>query len=215
MRLLCVSDIHGHAVALKAVLHEARKGGFDQLLVCGDSFFPGPAPLAVWRILVEHNALCVQGLADKALAEIDPERVAAKDEADRARLARFRRVQAELGDPILARIGQLPPTVQLPLESGLTLRVVHGSPVDPTEAITPDLSDEEVSALLGDESGDIVVCGAGHVSFDRRVGDVRVVGVGSVGEAPGGGFAHATLIVSTATDVTAEPMYVELVAGPS
>lgn len=213
MRFLCISDIHGHAVALKAILREASERGFDQLLVCGDSFFPGPAPLAVWRILVEHNALCVQGLADKALVEIDPDRVAAKDENDRARLARFREVQAELGDPILARIGELPPTAELPLESGLTLRVVHGSPADPTEAITPDLSDEEIATLLGDQPSDIVVCGAGHVSFDRKVGDVRVVGVGSVGEAPGGGFAHATLIVSTAADVTAEPMYVKLMAS--
>jgi predicted phosphodiesterase len=210
MRFLCVSDIHGHAVALQAVLHEASERGFDQLVVCGDLCFPGPAPLAVWRLLVEHSALCVQGLTDRALVEVDPDRLDPRDGPERARLERFREVRAELGEPILARIAGLPLTAELPLESGHTLQVVHGSPLDPTEAITPDLSDEEIIALLGAQSADIVVCGAGHVSFDRQIGAVRVVGVGSVGEAPGGEYAHATLIVSTANDVTAEPMYVEL-----
>lgn len=210
MRFLCVSDIHGHAVALQAVLREASERGFDQLVVCGDICFPGPAPLAVWRLLVEHNALCVQGLTDRALVEVDPDRLDPRDEPERARLTRFREVRAELGEAVLARIARLPPTTELPLESGHTLQVVHGSPVDPTEAITPDLSDEEIVGLLGPQSGDIVVCGAGHVSFDRQIADVRVVGIGSVGESPGGGYAHATLIVSTPADVTAEPMYVEL-----
>jgi predicted phosphodiesterase len=47
MRFLCVSDIHGHARALEAVLKEASDYGFDQLLACGDLCFPGPDPLDV------------------------------------------------------------------------------------------------------------------------------------------------------------------------
>ena len=47
MRFLCVSDIHGHAAALRAVLREAEGYGFDQLIACGDLCFPGPEPLEV------------------------------------------------------------------------------------------------------------------------------------------------------------------------
>ena len=64
MRLLCVSDIHGYADALDAVLEEATDRTWDQLVVCGDICFPGPEPLRVWRTLVSNNALCVQGLTD-------------------------------------------------------------------------------------------------------------------------------------------------------
>ena len=53
MRFLCVSDIHGHASALRAVIREAEALGFDQLIACGDLCFPGPEPLEVWKILVQ------------------------------------------------------------------------------------------------------------------------------------------------------------------
>jgi predicted phosphodiesterase len=56
------------------------------------------------------------------------------------------------------------------------------------------MTEEELIAALGDEPGDIVLCGASHEAFMRDVGDVKIVSVGSVGEAPGGGYAHATLI---------------------
>src|SRR4051812_35236879 len=48
MRLLCISDIHGHADALSAVLAATDARGFSRLLVAGDLCFPGPAPLETW-----------------------------------------------------------------------------------------------------------------------------------------------------------------------
>jgi hypothetical protein len=80
----------------------------------------------------------------------------------------------------------LPTTVRLPLDDGGEVVLVHGSPSDPTEPITHDMSDEEISALLGDDPADVVVCGGSHVPFDRTVSGVRIINVGSVGEAPSG-----------------------------
>ncbi len=62
MRLLCISDIHGHAEALGAVLAAAERRGYDKLLVAGDLCFPGPEPLATWRRLTHAGAVCVQGV---------------------------------------------------------------------------------------------------------------------------------------------------------
>lgn len=194
VRFLCVSDIHGHARALEAVLRDADLRGWDQLIVCGDLCFPGPEPLAVWKKLVGLRALCVQGLGDRALALVDPAKLGATTDAERARIERLRQVHQELGEIIVARLGKLPQIARLPIESGETLVVVHGSPADPTEPFTMDMSDEELIALLGDEPGDIIVCGGSHVPFDREIADVRIVNVGSVGEAPGGGHANATII---------------------
>jgi predicted phosphodiesterase len=194
MRFLCLSDIHGHAKALNAVLEEVGEEGWDQLVVCGDLCFPGPEPLAVWKTLVQRRALCVQGLGDRALALVDPSKLSATTETERGRIERLRQVHAELGELIIARLGKLPPLATLPIESGHTLTVVHGSPADPTEPFTADMSDDELVALLGDEPGDLIICGGSHVPFDRHVADVRIVNVGSVGEAPGGTHAHATLI---------------------
>jgi predicted phosphodiesterase len=213
MRFLCISDIHGHGRALDAVLAEADARGFDQLVVCGDLCFPGPDPLAVWKTLVQKRAVCVQGLTDRALASIDPVKLSATGEAERGRIERLRQVHQELGEIIIARLGKLPPLVRLPLESGHTMLVVHGSPFDPTEPFTFDMTEQEMIQLLGDEGGDVIVCGGSHVPFDRTVADVRIVNVGSVGEAPGGGHAHATIIESGAIGVHVQQFEVMLDEG--
>ncbi len=215
MRFLCVSDIHGHAAALRAVIREAEGFGFDQLIACGDLCFPGPDPLEVWKILVQRRALCVQGVGDRALAAIDPEKLSATGEAERARIDRLRRAHRELGDIIVTRLGQLPPVARLPIESGHTLLVVHGSPADPTEPFDVNMSDEEMIALLGDEPGDIIVCGGSHVPFDRSVADVRIVNVGSVGEAPSGDHAAAAIITTSQLGIQVEQLAVPLPAPAS
>jgi predicted phosphodiesterase len=193
VRLLCISDIHGHADALAAVLATAERRGYDKLLCAGDLCFPGPEPLETWRRLTQAGAVCVQGVVDRALATLDPEKIRAKSEHERARLDRMAEVRRELGELILARLQRLPPMVRMPLDDGGELVLVHGSPLDPMEPISHDMSDEEISALLGDDPADIVVCGGSHVPFDRTVAGMRVVNVGSVGEAPRGNgpFPHA------------------------
>lgn len=185
MRFLCVSDIHGHGKALEAVLEEASALGFDQLIACGDLLFPGPDPLEVWKLLVDRKALCVQGIGDRALARIDPEKLSATSEVERQRIARLRQVRAALGELIVARVGKLPTVARLPLENGDEMVIVHGSPADPTEPFSPEMSDEEMEALVGDDPADIVVCGGSHVAFERRLETVHIVNAGSVGEAPG------------------------------
>ena len=112
----------------------------------------------------------------------------------------MRATRAALGELILERLRRLPLRVRVPLEDGTELLLVHGSPSDPAEPMTHDMTDEELNALIGDDPADVVVCGASHVPFDRTVGGVRVVNVGSVGEAPtneGPRVAHATWIEST------------------
>ena len=108
-------------------------------------------------------------------------------------------MRRELGELILARLARLPKLVRLPLDDGGELVLVHGSPSDPTEPLSHDMSDEEISALLGDDPADVVVCGGSHVPFDRIVSGVRVINVGSVGEAPRG---HAPFLHADATLIT-------------
>jgi predicted phosphodiesterase len=186
VRFLAISDIHGQADALAAVLAAAERRGYHKVLCAGDLCFPGPQPLETWRRLVQAGAVLAQGVGDRALATIDPTTLSPRSEHERARLLRLDAVRRELGDVILARLARLPPLVRLPLDDGGELVLVHGSPADPTEPLTHDMSDEEISALLGDDPADVVVCGGSHVPFDRMVSGVRIINVGSVGEAPQG-----------------------------
>jgi len=186
VRLLCVSDIHGHAEALGAVLATAERRGYTHLLAAGDLCFPGPKPLETWHRLQHARAVCVQGASDRALASLDLEKVRPRSDHERERLDRVRQVRTELGDLILARLARLPPIHRMALPDGRELIVVHGSPADPLEPLTHDMTDQELLTLMGDDPADIVICGGSHVPFDRTVAEVRIINVGSVGEAPTG-----------------------------
>ncbi|HEX4337946.1 MAG TPA: metallophosphoesterase family protein [Polyangiaceae bacterium] len=194
MRFLCLSDIHGNAAALRAVLEEGKARDFQQVLVCGDLVFPGPEPLETWHLLVEHRAVCVQGLSDRAVASVDPNKLVPATQDQRVRIERLVGAKQRLGELIVARLGKLPATIRLPLENAEELLLVHGSPADPTEPFTADMSDDEMLALVGDDPADVIVCGGSHVPFHRQLDGIHIVNVGSVGEAPSGGVAHGTLI---------------------
>jgi predicted phosphodiesterase len=210
MRFLCLSDIHGHARALRAVIDEGAARNFQQLLVCGDLVFPGPEPLETWHVLLEHHAVCVQGLSDRAIATVDPTKLVPATAEQRSRLERLVGAKQRLGELIVARLGKLALTARLPLENAEELLLVHGSPADPTEPFTADMTDDELRALVGDDPADIIVCGGSHVPFHRQLDGVHIINVGSVGEAPGGGVAHGTLIDAGPFGVTLEQFEVTL-----
>lgn len=223
MLILCVSDIHGNLDALRAVLATAEKRAFHKLLVAGDIVFPGPEPLETWRRLSAAGAVMVQGVSDKALVTLDPTALSPRSERERSMVERMQQVRSELGDLVCERIRRLPTHERIPLEDGGELVLVHGSPLDPAEALSFDMADEEIDALLGDDPGSVVVCGMSHTPFQRTIGEVQVINVGSVGEAPDGLkappsyvagerplVAHATWIESTPHGISVEQIVVPL-----
>ncbi len=216
MLLLCLSDIHGNLNALASVLATAERRSFHKLLIAGDIVFPGKDALETWRRLTNAGAVMVQGVSDRALATLDATEIVATNDHERNRLERMREVQEELGELILQRMRRLPTQVRVPLEDGRELLLVHGSPADAGEAMTFDMSDEELNALIGDDPADVIVCGMSHVPFERMVGDVHVINVGSIGEAPDGmvngipQIAHATWIESTPHGINVEQIRVDL-----
>jgi diadenosine tetraphosphatase ApaH/serine/threonine PP2A family protein phosphatase len=60
-------------------------------------------------------------------------------------------------------------------------RFVHGSPRSDEECVTPRTPDERVREFMADVPERVVVTAHVHVSYDRFVEGVRLVGPGSVG----------------------------------
>lgn len=215
MKFLCLSDIHGNAHALKTILADAKVRGYDQLIVCGDLCFPGHEALEVWKILVQENALCVQGLSDRALSQVDPKNLTATSDAGKERIKRLTDMKNELGELIIARLGKLPTFARLPLESGHTMLIVHGTPADPMDSLSREMSEEELVAALGDEPGDLVICGSSHEQFEGVVADVQIASVGSVGDAPGGTHALGAIVESNQAGFSVTMLQVPLESDES
>lgn len=224
MRFLCISDIHGHEQALREVIAAAHKRGFSienrstSVLVAGDLCFPGPHPLETWMLLMKAGASCVQGTTDRALATIDITRVRPKNDHERERLSQLASTRKQLGELIVQKLARLPQMLRFPLEDGGEMVLVHGSPADPMQPMSHDMSDAELSALIGDDPADLILCGGSHVPFDRTVSGIRVVNLGSVGEAPfsemesASRHADLTLLETSPEGIWAEQLTVPLVS---
>jgi predicted phosphodiesterase len=212
MRILCIADIHGHAGPLQRVLAFGKAQGCTVVLVAGDLCFPGPEPLETWKLLMGVRAHCVQGVSDRAISTLDPDDLPAEDDAQKERVERLRETQSALGQVILERLARLPTTFRMTLEDGGELLLVHGSPADPTTSISHDMDDDEVLALMGDEPADLVVCGGSHVPFERMAEPTRIIAVGSVGEAPTPGVAHAVILDTSSSGIQSQIL--QLVLDP-
>jgi predicted phosphodiesterase len=204
-----IADVHGNLAALEAVLEELRRRAVVDLFVAGDLVLGGPEPLQVWQRLSTLGARCVRGTTDLALAAVEASTLRPANEAERSSAGAFADTQRALGELVRRRLGGLPERLRVPMIDGRELLLVHGSPSDPSVAITHELEDDEINALLADDPADIVVCGASHVPFVRTVGEVQIVNVGSVGQAPGARVAHYTVISPKVSGADIEQNFVE------
>ncbi|HLZ58548.1 MAG TPA: metallophosphoesterase family protein [Ktedonosporobacter sp.] len=192
MQIAILSDIHGNSLALDAVLADIQsRCTIDAYWVLGDMAALGYDPVgAVERITALPNARFVRGNTDRyVLADELPAILANARPEDpqqlKAMLESARSIAWAKG--ALTATGKLPWLAELPLEQRMTLpdgtRVlgVHAAPgTDDGPGIHPDLSDDELRALLAGSEADLVFVGHTHVALDRTVDNIRVVNLGSV-----------------------------------
>jgi predicted phosphodiesterase len=189
-----LADVHGNLRALDAVLDELSRREIDRIIVAGDLLFGGDDPLGTWRRLQEKKAHLIRGLSDTALATLDPERLVPKSDAEATRREHFLDARRKVGELVLRSLARLPEQLRFPLSDGRELMVCHGSPRDASVDLTFDVDDEELLVLLGGDPADLIAVGGSHVPFDREIDETRVLGLGSVGEAPGGDAAHFVIL---------------------
>jgi predicted phosphodiesterase len=73
-RIAALSDVHGNAVALEAVLADVAKAKPDATIIAGDLVLNGPEPaivVDVLRSLADDGALVIAGNTDVAVADFD------------------------------------------------------------------------------------------------------------------------------------------------
>lgn len=189
-----LADVHGNLAALDAVLAELSRRDIGRIVVAGDLLFGGEDPLGVWRRLTEKKAQLIRGLSDTALATLDPAKLVPTTDAEAAKRDRFLEARTKVGELVLRSLLKLPEQLRFPLADGRELMVCHGSPRDPAFDLTFDVDDEELLVLLGGDPADLIAVGGSHVPFDRDVDETRVLGLGSVGEAPEGDAAHFVIL---------------------
>jgi predicted phosphodiesterase len=204
-----ISDIHGEITALTTVIDELRRRGVSRIYAAGDHLTQGPAPLEVWRKLQEEKIVLARGVGDSALCSIHPDKLQATTDHDREMVAKFVATRVALGELVLESLRRLPLQVRIPLIDGSEVVMVHGSPDDPFQEITQDMTDDEIYAIVSSDPADVVICGASHVPFQRLLEGAHVVNVGSVGAAPEGRVAHYSILTPAPGALSVEQNWVE------
>jgi predicted phosphodiesterase len=177
MRTALVSDVHGNALALEAVLADLDREPVDQVVALGDMAQGGPQPAEVVDRVAALGWPVVLGNADAFLLDAD----AGAEEATESQLEARAWSVERLGAERLETIRGFAPTVEADLGGGHTLLAFHGSPGSYDDFLFPATPEGVFRALLGDARASVLAGGHIHLQFLRRVGDAIFVNPGSVG----------------------------------
>jgi len=178
-RVAVVSDVHGNALALQAVLRELADASPD-LVVFGGDLTWGPLPEETWALVepLRSSAIFVSGNAERGLAE-SAARIDGGVGADLSPRERWMVEQHSVYTR--ARLGTFVDTTVVEISGLGAVRFCHGSPRSDEELITFATPETRMRALLEGVQERVLVSAHTHIQFDRTVAGIRSVNPGSVG----------------------------------
>jgi predicted phosphodiesterase len=170
-RVAVLSDVHGNAIALEAVLAELASLEPD-LVVFGGDLTWGPMPRETLRLVagLGRPAVFVRGNAERTLLE------PANDPSAREVWLRERHTADEV-----AQLGSFAEALVVEIEGLGPTRFCHGSPRSDEELVTPGTPEARMKAMSAGIAERVLVTAHTHLQFDRRVAGVRSINAGSVG----------------------------------
>jgi putative phosphoesterase len=167
-RVAVLSDVHGNAAALAAVLAEVEQEHPD-LIVFGGDFTWGPRPEETCELVQGLNARFVRGNADRAVLE-------RKSETEREQW-----MQAHHTPEMHAFLDRFEDSVSVDVEGLGPVRICHGSPRTDEECVTPETPEARVFEFADGVDERVIVTAHVHIQFDREIAGIRSVNAGSVG----------------------------------
>jgi len=167
-RVAVLSDVHGNADALAAVLAEVEQEAPD-LIVFGGDFSWGPLAEETVELVQGLNARFVRGNADRAVLENKSE--TEKEQWMQAHhTPEMRELIAGFEEHVVVEVDGLGP-----------VRICHGSPRTDEECVTPETPEARVREFSEGVDERVIVTAHVHIQFDREVAGIRSVNAGSVG----------------------------------
>ncbi|HLH61762.1 MAG TPA: metallophosphoesterase family protein [Ktedonobacteraceae bacterium] len=179
MRLALISDIHGNAVALDAVLDALAKQRVDSIVCLGDVAASGPQPCQVIERLRSIGCPVVMGNTDDWLLE--PQLREKNDDFGRHLQDVELWDSQQLSSADREYLRSFQPTLEIPLVDGKLLLCYHGSPRSYREGIVATTPEDELDQIFAGQQAAIMAGGHTHMQMFRRYKDALIVNPGSVG----------------------------------
>ncbi len=180
MRLAIISDIHGNLTALETALADIRAASPDQIVFLGDIADRGPQPHEVVQCVQSLNCPAVMGNTDDLLVS-PPSATELNKQAEVPFWGMIQWCRTQLSDDDLAFMRTFQPTLTISLENGQKLLCYHGSPRSNMDRIWASTPDDDLKAMLGQQTAPIMIGGHTHLPLFRRLHDQIILNPGSIG----------------------------------
>ena len=176
-RLALLADIHGNLPALKAVLGDMQRYAVHQAVVAGDTVNWGPFSRETLEIVTQRRWAVVRG--NNEFYALDYDTIRAPAHWSGFTLPPILREQ--LGAEGIRLLACQPDSLSLRFPDAPPLRIVHGVPGNPWQAIFPQTDKGHISTWLDTVAESTVVCAHSHIALERHVGRWQIFNPGSVG----------------------------------
>jgi predicted phosphodiesterase len=170
-RVAVLSDVHGNAVALEAVLADVSALEPD-LVVFGGDLTWGSQPEETLALVhsLPCPALFVRGNAERALLERSDEPT-----------ERERWLFEHHSEAAMALLATFAERISITIEGLGPVLFCHGSPRSDEECVTPKTPAKRIREMTVGIAERVLVTAHTHIQFDRLIAGVRSINAGSVG----------------------------------
>lgn len=180
MKFAFISDIHGNAVALEAVLEDIEKKKVDKTYVLGDLAYRGPEPKRSIELVQNLNTEVVKGNADEWIVRGVNEGEVPAQALDLMNKERDWTVSM-LDEKDIDYLRNLPYDLAFQ-QDGISLYGFHALPDSLFEVVLPDEEERMVERkIITKMNADIYLYGHIHKSYIRNINGKTLINLGSVG----------------------------------
>ncbi|MCM3568475.1 metallophosphoesterase [Neobacillus mesonae] len=180
MKIAFISDIHGNAVALDAVLSDLKHRQVDKLYVLGDICYRGPEPKRSLDLVRSLHTEVIKGNADEWVVR-GVRKGEVPDQALELMNSEREWALEYLNSEDLDYLKNLPTHLKLEVE-GLKIAAFHATPDSLFDVVPPNEEDETLSArLMKPSDAGIYIYAHIHRPYIRYINGKVVMNIGSVG----------------------------------
>jgi len=180
MKIGVISDVHGNAEALKAVMKDLKEQNVDQVIILGDIALKGNEPQACYDLLKSLNSIVwIKGNTEDWFNQID-EDFTPESEMEKRIYSEFQYTLENLTPEAINDLKSMPESEVVEIDEKSIL-CVHGSDEELHGQLGIMTPEHEMKALINRMEEDILLCGHTHWPYTASFAGKIIINAGSVG----------------------------------
>lgn len=180
MKIAFISDIHGNAIALDAVLADIEKQGIDKIYVLGDICYRGPEPKRSLDLVRSLHTEVIKGNADEWVVRGVREGEVADTVLGLMNHERQWIVE-QLEPADIDYLESLPTQLNLSIQD-IKISAFHATPTSLFDIVLPNADDNQIeTSLMLAQEAQVFVYAHIHKPYIRYLNGKVIINIGSVG----------------------------------